>query len=352
MSLSSQGKKQQVVACVYDIANCGPRNRFWANGKLVSNCNLQNLNRPLYDDGGKELPGTGRLRKSILAPPDHVVVVCDSGQIECRLNNWMWDQLDMLDAFRQYDKTKDRNSDPYRIQATRMYGVPIEEVTKGQRFIGKICELMLGYQAGAPRLRSTLELGVMGPATACSDDESRAYVTVYRNSHDKIVDGWACAKGILVEMLNERDGRWKCIEWDGKDKTIWLPNGLGLHYYGLTGVPDQHRSEWSEFFYRERQKAVKTYGGKLVENIIQALGRVVVAKQLLDINGRFKELRKTKRDIARCVHMTHDEVVGVVHKRYAERAMEIMHEEMRRPPAWALDLPLSSEGGFDVRYSK
>lgn len=327
---------------------CAAHTTRWGGGNKM---NGQNLNRPLYNDQGTEIPGTGRLRKSILAPPGHMVNVADSGQIECRLNNWMCGQLDVLQFFAMYDATKDKNYDPYRIQASLTYGVPLAEITKSQRFVGKVCELMLGYQAGDVRLRSTLELGLMGPPTACTEEEAAGYVNVYRNSHDKIVDGWAFARGILVDMINERDGRWKCIEWDGKDKTIWLPNGLGLHYYGLVGIPGRD-GDWSEFQYRERNKSVRTYGGKLVENIMQALGRAVVAWQLLNIQKRLPEFTRNKRELCRVVHMTHDEIVAVSPARTAERVQEMMLAEMRVVPPWATGLPLASEGGFDVRYSK
>ena len=129
MLKSSQENAQPQVARVYDIANCGPRHRFVANGKLVSNCNLQNLKRG------------GELRRSILAPKGHVVVVADSAQIEARVLAWLSQQMDIVNAF----ATK---QDVYKLMASAIYGVPVEDITKDQRFIGKICVLGLGYGMG------------------------------------------------------------------------------------------------------------------------------------------------------------------------------------------------------------
>lgn len=215
------------------------------------------------------------------------------------------------------------------------------------------CVLGLGYQMGAPRLRAQLALGLGGPAVEIDEPESQRLVNIYRNVNDKIVEGWERAKNILVDMINERDGRWKCIEWDGKDKSIWLPSGLGLHYYGLVGVPDERRGGYSDFQYRERKKVVHTYGGKLIENIMQALGRCIVAEQLLRINKTLqRDFVKRRTDIARVVHMAHDEIIAVFPQRYAKPAQEMMLHEMTITPKWATGLPLASDGGYDVRYSK
>ena len=119
-------KRTTSAARVYDIANCGPRHRFVANGKLVSNCNLQNLKRG------------GELRRSILAPKGHVIVVADSAQIEARVLAWLAGQLDIVNAFAMKE-------DVYKLMASAIYGVPVDQVTKDHRFIGKVCTLGLGF---------------------------------------------------------------------------------------------------------------------------------------------------------------------------------------------------------------
>lgn len=327
---------------------CAAHTTRWGGANKM---NVQNLTRPEYDAKKQLVPGTGRLRRSIIAPPDHVILVGDSGQIEARLNGWFSEQNDLVEVFRQYDADK-KNPDPYRVQAHRMYGVALNEINGTQRFVGKICVLGLGYQMGWKRLRATLEAGLMGPPVACSEEEAQNYVNVYRSANDKIVSNWRRCHDIFVDMLNERSGSWKCIEWDGKDKTIWLPNGLGLHYYHLQGIPDEKSGEWGEFAYFERKKVVKTYGGKLTENIMQALGRCVIGEQLLTVDSELKHFKERRSDVCRVVGTTHDEIIAVVPRRHAEKAQVMMLDAMRVTPDWAKGLPLASEGGFDVCYSK
>ena len=103
------------VAVTYDILNCGPRNRFVANGRLVHNSggdkqNAQNLNR--VDDRD---PTSGALRLSWIAPKGHTVVVRDLGQIEAQKLCYVAGQEDMLEMFRA-------GGDPYNFMATKIYG--------------------------------------------------------------------------------------------------------------------------------------------------------------------------------------------------------------------------------------
>lgn len=326
---------------------CGAHTTRWSGGNKM---NLQNLPRPEYDAQGNKIEGTGRLRESIIAPPGHAILVSDSGQIEARLNGWFSDQLDLIDLFAKYDVAKEKQYDPYRVQASRNTGKPVLEITKNERFIGKVCVLGLGYQMGAARLRATLALGMGGEPVDISEDEAWNLVNIYRTSNDKIVDNWKRCENILIDMILGRSGGWKCVEWE--DNSIWLPSGLGLHYYHLQGIPHPNEDRFAEYVYLERNKAIYTYGGKIVENIIQALGRCVIGEQLLSIEEKIKQFKEKAADICRVVSMTHDEIIAVVPFKAAEKAQEMLLQEMRVVPKWAPGLPLFSEGGFDVRYSK
>lgn len=325
---------------------CGAHTTRWSGGNKM---NLQNLPRPLFEDG-KKVEGSGRLRESIIAPPGHVILVGDSGQIEARLNAWFSDQIDLLHLFQLYDKTKDPQYDPYRVQAAVNTGKNILEIDKNERFVGKVCTLGLGYQMGPPRLRATLALGMMGPPVDISEDDSKRFVFGYRTRNHKIVENWERCENILIDMLMGRSGGWKCIEWDGN--SIWGPNGLGLHYYHLQGIEHPTEDRYQGYKYLERNKAIDTYGGKLTENIIQFLGRTVIGEQLLYINDQLPQFITRRGEVSRVVSMTHDEIIAVVPLKAAEKAQELLLKEMRITPKWAPGLPLFSEGGFDVRYSK
>ena len=308
---------------------CGAHTTRWSGGNKL---NFQNFQRQGYLEDKSPDPTTARLRRSILAPKGHVLVVADSAQIEARVLAWLAGQDDLLEAFAT-------GQDVYKRMAAQIYGIDIEDVTKDQRFIGKIAVLGLGYGMGWKKFQATLAMGTMGPAVFISEQEARRIVTMYRKAADKIVKMWAHAEYILTEMINKREGEYKCLEWD--DQTIWLPNGLGLHYYALNAKFDPDRDKFTDFQYRERGHYRKIYGGLCVENIVQALARVFIAECMLEIKKKY-----------RVVMTTHDELVAIAAKKEAKACEAFMRKVMTTPPKWAPGLPLGVESGFDVCYSK
>ena len=320
---SSQENAQPQVARVYDIANCGPRHRFVANGKLVSNCNLQNLKRG------------GELRRSILAPKGHVVVVADSAQIEARVLAWLSQQMDIVNAF----ATK---QDVYKLMASVIYNAPVEDITKDQRFIGKICVLGLGYGMGPQKLQQTLKQGTMGPPVDISEEECRRIVQIYRQKNWKIKAFWKKMDQVITNMtlgIESKEGPLEC----GKG-FVRLPNGMFLQYFGLHGTAEITRDDlvMTETTYLTRTGRTKLYGGLLTENVVQALSRIIIAEQMLKIHDAGY----------RIVTMTHDEIVIIAKKKDAKKALDFMIKTMSTPPDWAPDLPLAAEGDFDDCYSK
>lgn len=338
------GTRSLPVGLVY----CAAHTNRWGGGNKM---NLQNLERPEFDASGNVVPTSARLRRSIIAPPGHVIGVADSGQIEARLNAWISGHAKLLETFRRYDRKE--GPDPYRVQASDSYGKAIGEITKDERFIGKIQVLGLGYKMGAKKLQSTLALGIMGPAVYIDLDEAQRLVNVYRNSNQPIVDMWKRCGGILLDLINGRGDSYKCLSWGGEDgPTVWLPNGLGLHYHYIHGVPGRD-DRWAGFIHYVRSKPVNIYDGLLLENIVQALARCIIGEQLRQTNKDLQSHLYLKRgERARVVSMTHDELIAVFPERLAKEGMEIMFKNMVTSPRWAPDLPLAVEGGYDVRYSK
>lgn len=323
MLKSSQENAQPRVARVYDIANCGPRHRFVANGKLVSNCNLQNLKRG------------GELRRSILAPKGHVVVVADSAQIEARVLAWLAQQMDIVNAFAA-------KQDVYKLMASAIYGVPVEDITKDQRFIGKICVLGLGYGMGPQKLQQTLKQGTMGPPVDISEEECRRIVQIYRQKNWKIKAFWKKMDQFITNMTLGIEAKEGPIE-AGKGY-LRLPNGMFLQYFGLHGTAEITRDDlvMTETTYLTRTGRTKLYGGLLTENVVQALSRIIIAEQMLKIHDAGY----------RIVTMTHDEIVIIAKKKDAKKALDFMIKTMSTPPDWAPGLPLAAEGDFDDCYSK
>lgn len=302
--------------------------------------NAQNLERQGFlEDGKTPDPNTARLRRAIEAPDDHVVVVCDSRQIEPRTNGWLWGQEDLIEAFRLADAGE--GPDVYRVQAAKTYNKEIADITKPERFLGKVQLIALGYQMGAPKYQATLEAGALGgEPVIVTDQEARRDVFAYRSSNPQIVKGWETCERILLEMAFGKTGEHKCIAWE--QDTIWLPNGMPLHYTEIAGQEsDTGYGNWT-YLSKPNGKRSKIYGGLLTENLVQALSRCIIAYQILLVLDAGW----------RVVGMTHDEIITVCHKSQAERCFDDVQRAMRTRPSWCPDLPLDCEGGWDFNYSK
>ena len=304
--------------------------------------NMQNLKRG------------GELRKSILAPRGYVIPVVDSGQIEARVNAWMWGQTDLLADFQASDQGV--GSDPYCKFATIIYGRTITKNDKEERFVGKVGILGLGYQMGALRFQTTLALGTMGPAVHLHIDTCEKIVYAYRVRNAEIKHGWAICQQIIDDMAHGVAGAFQCISWD--KETIFLPNGMTLRYPGLHDkrVPllvarrmnpelfdPENDIDLSrpQYVYTSKGIETKLYGGKLDENLIQALARIIVLKQTLNVARKH-----------RVVMSTHDEAALLVKRALGQKALTFALSEFRKPLPWCMDLPLNAEGSVDVYYSK
>ena len=298
----------------------GAHTHRWSGGNKM---NLQNLKRG------------GELRRSILAPKGHVVVVADSAQIEARVLAWLAQQMDIVNAF----ATK---QDVYKLMASVIYNVPVEDVTKDQRFIGKICVLGLGYGMGPQKLQQTLKLGTMGPSVDISEDECRRIVQIYRQKNWKIKAFWKKMDQVITNMTLGIESKEGPLEV-GKG-FVRLPNGMFLQYFGLHGTAEITRDDlvMTETTYLTRTGRTKLYGGLLTENVVQALSRIIIAEQMLKIHDAGY----------RIVTMTHDEIVITAKKKDAKKALDFMIKTMSTPPDWAPGLPLAAEGDFDDCYSK
>jgi len=312
--------------CIVVTGNTG---RWGGNNKM----NMQNLTRG------------GELRLSILAAAGHMVCVADSGQIEARVNGWLWDQDDLLDAFRNAD-TWDKSlgvargnmRDAYCRFADDIYGREVTTDDKLERFVGKVCVLGLGYMMGAAKLQMTLAKGALGgPPVFFTLDQCKHIINTYRRRNHKIADGWKVCTQIIEDMAAGRTGSHKCISWEAN--TIWLPNGMSLKYPDLRKAPGD--KGWDEWTYQSGDMRKKIYGGLLCENLVQALARIIVATQMLWIDTKY-----------RVVMTTHDEAVTHPKKAQAKKCYEFMHKCMTTPLPWCPDIPLAAEGGSDINYSK
>jgi len=279
-----------------------------------------------------------KMRRSLRAPKGHVLVVADSSQIEDRWNCALAGQEDVLDIYRA-------GGDPYAYQASAVYGFEVtKETHPDERFMGKTCRLALGFGMGWWKFYVGLRTGARGKAIDITTDFAQSAVQIYRHTNDKIMDFHDEVERWLWYLANdenpiraERDG---LITLDPATKRIIFPNGCWLRYPGLLGDADglRYRS-WGGSRYIWKY----IYGGLADENLTQALARHTVAWQVLQLARKFKP-----------VLLVHDEGVFCVKREAADDVLGYALEMFRKSPPWLdmIDVPLDSEGGYDVSYSK
>ena len=278
----------------------------------------------------QNLPRKSPLKKAIKAPPGYVIIDCDSSQIEARTLAWLAGQWDLVEAF-------DKGEDVYRIMASSIYGVPIDEVTADQRFVGKTTILGAGYGMGAVKFKAQLKtFGV-----AMKLGECKRIIAVYRDTYPHIPQLWLDTGASLESLVvNKPTALGKGMELD-VDEGIVLPNLLRIRYPNLRFELNENNKQELVYDTKKGRAVISTriYGGKCVENICQALARIVIANQMLMIARRYK------------VAMTvHDSVVVVAPQEEANEARAFVEQCMRIRPKWAAGLPLNCESKMGESY--
>lgn len=281
----------------------------------------------------QNLPRAGALRRAIKAPKGHKIVACDSSQIEARVVAMLANERKLLTAFSE-------GEDIYSQFASDVYGRTITKENKVERFVGKTCILGLGYGMGPDKFRNTLKLGMGGMALDISEDEAKRIVRLYRYKFDRIAELWKHADKCLTSMSRGYTDSFRALMCDADG--VFLPNKTMIRYANL-------RREADQYVYDGRYGPVKIYGGKFVENVTQALAKIVVFDQMARIEQLLRPM-DTPEQRHRVVLTVHDEVVCVVPEDKAEWALSMMEEQMKRSPSWAPDLPISCEGGIGDSY--
>jgi len=278
----------------------------------------------------QNMPRKSPLRLALQSPPGQLVYVADLSNIEARMLAWLADEQDLLQQFRDGD-------DIYSNLATIIYGRPIDKVNDPtERFVGKTAVLGLGYGMGAPKFQATLEAGAMGPPMRFTTNEAYDVVSTYRTTYSGVPGLWNKLETKLASTINPAYyEQWRCLAFVGGK--IHLPNGLALHYNDL-------RFEGGKLTYDSRHTET-TWGGRITENVVQALSRLIVTDAML----RIKNDKELDADVVLTVH---DEIVLISNANNPDATMEKLIKHMCTPPSWAPDIPLDAEGGYDTRYSK
>jgi DNA polymerase I-like protein with 3'-5' exonuclease and polymerase domains len=313
IDIASRGKLPVPVR--YYAAHTG---RWGGDDKI----NLQNL--------PSRGPNAKALKKAIIAPEGHTIIEADSAQIEARVLAWLAEQQDLVTAFANKE-------DVYKKMASTIYGVAVDDVTKDQRFVGKTTILGAGYGMGAVKFQAQLKtFGFDMPL-----DEARRVINIYRDANWNISNLWKECQIMLRYMVQGNRvnfGKAGVIGVDPDKKALILPSGLPMYYTGLFGVEEE---KGPQYYYKTRAGDNKIYGGKVVENVCQAIARCIIGEQMLRIAKRYK-----------VVLTVHDSIVCCVPDAETDAAKAYVEESMRWVPSWAEGLPVDCEAGTAKSYGE
>ena len=281
----------------------------------------------------QNIPRKSPLKSSIVVPDGYVLIDADSSQIEARIVAWLAGQNDLVDAFEQ-------GKDVYKLMAAKIYHKDVDEITDAERFVGKTTILGAGYGMGWKKFQLQLKnFGVSLPDFLCQH-----ILKVYRHEFGHIPALWDQGHATLEALAGDT---LKTTTFGKQPQAVSvlpglgydLPSGLPLKYMNLrvTEVDDRGRVQYA---YSTRKGDVHIYGGKVVENLCQALARCVIGEQMLRIAKRYRP-----------VLTVHDAVACVVKEEERDDAIRYVNECMRWRPKWAQTLPLACEIGAGRSYA-
>jgi DNA polymerase bacteriophage-type len=322
--------------------------------------NMQNLKRGSF------------LRKAIMAPEGHQLVVGDLSQIEPRVLAWLSDYEDMLMIFKQ-------GGDPYAAFGAQMFNIPgmTKESHPDLRQSAKSALLGCGYGLGWASFAAQLLTGFLGappvmytkdfakklgvdrdyvekfvnneenvekleaiPHTCSLDDllthavAAKKIIDIYRSTAWPVVSFWNMCGELLVKSLaGGEEVVYKCITF--RKEEIVLPNGMRLLYPNLRQVKDDNgRSQWVY-----GPDATKLYPGKITNNIVQGTARIVMTDGMLRVGKRYP-IKGT----------VHDELIAVVPDEEVSDAKTWVLAQMTMEPKYMPGIPLDADGGAHRRY--
>lgn len=316
IEIGSRNKGKLPIPLKYYGAHTGR----WAGSDKV---NFQNL--PSRDERKMAL------KRAVIAPDGYKVINADSSQIEARVLVWLAGQDDVVQWYKE-------NRDVYCEFASVVYNRPITRKDKTERAVGKTCILGLGYGTGAAKLQQTLkkDAGVVMDEEGC-----KGLVKTYRDINNKVIDLWKTCDDMLQDLAS-----WNANSkpyYLDKHNLLWisqegirLPNGLYIRYPGLTWDTSEAKSK---FVYKSRRGFISIWGGSVVENIVQALARIIIGEQMLIVNKKYRP-----------VLTVHDAIVNVVPEAEIDEAMKYITDTMSTPPDWAKGLPVACEAHQAYSY--
>lgn len=328
--------------------------------------NMQNLSRG------------SALRKAIMAPQDHEIIVGDLSQIEPRVLAWLSDYHELLDIFRS-------GKDVYATFGAQMFNIPnlTQDTHPIERQAAKSALLGCGYGLGWASFAVQLMAGFMGakpvrygkdfakalgvtaqdvedfleyepnveklmamPRT-CTLGEliihcvaTKAIIDKYRSTARPVVAFWDLMSGLIESSLYEgHEVTHKCLTF--RKEQIILPSGMPMNYPNLRFTRDaKGRKQWVyDGFKNGRPVVIKLYGGKVTNNVTQGSARCVMTDGMLRVQKRYP-VKGT----------VHDELIAIARAIEAEQARKWVLEQMTLEPPYMPGIPLGASGGNHRRY--
>jgi DNA polymerase len=326
--------------------------------------NMQNLKRGSF------------LRKAIMAPVGHQLVVGDLSQIEPRVLAWLADYEDLLDIFRS-------GRDAYAAFGAQMFGIPglSKESHPDLRQSAKSALLGCGYQLGWASFAAQLLVGFLGAPPVrydkafakklgvdaayidrfvgwdenvkklreiphiCTEREllihcvaAKKIIDIYRETSHPVVSFWdMCAKLMEKSLYGGEEVVYKCVTF--RKEEIVLPSGMTLKYPNLRNEVDKETKQRNWVYGEEGVKPTKLYAGKITNNIVQGTARVVMTDGMLRVDKKYP-----------VVGTVHDELLCVVPDAEVAGATDWVLEQMIVEPKYMPGIPLNSEVGAHRRY--
>jgi DNA polymerase len=287
------------------------------------------------------------LRGVFIAGPDEMLGVLDYSGIEARALVWAAGDFAAVDVFRALDAGT--GPDPYKVMAADIFRVDVGAVSKDQRGLGKIAELMLGYGAGGTKFAdSCLIAGVDLSAFGLSGEDVR---DAWRRKHAPVVKLWKACERAYASACEGRAmaaGPWTYVPHSAADGKggfdVWcvLPGGRPIVYPNAKAKKDARGWGWALSYTGNLGFSEHVYGGLLVENAVQALCRDLLADSLV----------RCERAGLRPVLHVHDELVCAPNKQGAKEGFAEQRRIMSDAPSWADGLPVRLDGFTAERYRK
>ena len=329
-------------------------------GKLPIMLNYYGAHTGRFSGGDKlnlqNLPRNGAIRRALTADKGKVLIACDSSQIEARVLAWLAKETELVKAFKE-------GRDVYSEFASKVFGRKITKEDTSSRFIGKTCILGLGYGMGSHKYWDTVNKGLKSinldkyePRQMVSIEMAKQIVTLYRRENQNIVDFWQVCDYALQHIANNTEftiANHKEYFMETESRGIPLPNGMWIKYPAL----HNHHGDWryisNSRTFRKYIKAkvagtsledkdwTNIYGGKITENIVQALARIIISEQMIGISKHYP-----------IAFQVHDEIIVSVDQTEKSNALKLITETMSTPPTWAPDLPVACEAGVGSNYGE